>query len=48
MPDILLAERTLEEFRAVERTGGPIWGAVDLVPSILAVSVRRGAVLLGA
>jgi predicted GNAT superfamily acetyltransferase len=40
---------TLEQFRAVERLEAAIWGAVDLVPvPILAVSVRRGAVLLGA
>jgi predicted GNAT superfamily acetyltransferase len=40
---------SLEQFRAVERLEAAIWGAVDLVPlPILAVSVRRGAVLLGA
>ncbi len=40
---------TLEQFRDVERLEGEIWGPVDLVPvPILAVSVRRGAVLVGA
>jgi chorismate synthase len=39
----------LEEFRAVERLEGEIWGPIDLVPvPILSVTVRRGAVLLGA
>jgi predicted GNAT superfamily acetyltransferase len=40
---------TLEEFRQVEQLEGLIWGRVDLVPvPILAVTVRRGAVLVGA
>src|SRR6476660_10326044 len=40
---------TLDEFRKVEELEGLIWGRVDLVPVvILAVSVRRGAVLVGA
>lgn len=40
---------TLEEFREVERLEGAIWGPVDLVPvPILAVSVTRGAILVGA
>ena len=40
---------TLDEFREVERLEGLIWGRVDLVPvPILAVTVRRGAVLVGA
>lgn len=40
---------TLEEFRAVERLESEIWGPIDLVPvPILAVTVRRGAVLVGA
>jgi predicted GNAT superfamily acetyltransferase len=39
----------LEEFRAVERLEADIWGPIDLVPvPILAVSVKRGAVLVGA
>ena len=39
----------LEEFREVERLESEIWGPIDLVPvPILAVSVRRGAVLIGA
>jgi predicted GNAT superfamily acetyltransferase len=40
---------TLEQFRDVERLEGEIWGPIDLVPvPIMAVSVRRGAVLVGA
>jgi predicted GNAT superfamily acetyltransferase len=40
---------TLEEFQKVERLEAEIWGPVDLVPvPILAVSVHRGAVLIGA
>jgi chorismate synthase len=40
---------TLPQFRQVEQLEATIWGAVDLVPvPILAVTVRRGAVLLGA
>lgn len=40
---------TLDQFRAVERLEGEIWGPIDLVPvPILAVTVRRGAVLVGA
>jgi predicted GNAT superfamily acetyltransferase len=40
---------TLDAFRKVEELEGLIWGRVDLVPVvILAVSVRRGAVLVGA
>jgi predicted GNAT superfamily acetyltransferase len=40
---------TLEEFRAVERLESEIWGPIDLVPvPILAVTVQRGAVLVGA
>ena len=40
---------TLDQFREVERLEGEIWGPIDLVPvPILAVSVRRGAVLVGA
>jgi chorismate synthase len=45
----LHALATLDQFRQVERLEGEIWGPVDLVPlPILAVSVRRGAVLIGA
>jgi predicted GNAT superfamily acetyltransferase len=41
--------RVLDEFRAVERLEGEIWGPIDLVPvPILAVSVKRGAILVGA
>jgi predicted GNAT superfamily acetyltransferase len=40
---------TLEEFREVERLESEIWGPIDLVPvPILAVTVQRGAVLVGA
>lgn len=40
---------TLDQFRDVERLESEIWGPIDLVPvPILAVSVRRGAVLVGA
>ena len=40
---------TLEQFREVERLEGEIWGPIDLVPvPIMAVTVRRGAVLVGA
>lgn len=40
---------SLEQFREVERLEGEIWGPIDLVPvPIMAVSVRRGAVLVGA
>ena len=40
---------TLDHFRAVERLEGEIWGGIDLVPvPILAVTVQRGAVLIGA
>ena len=40
---------TLQQFRQVEQLEAAIWGAVDLVPvPILAVTVKRGAVLLGA
>jgi predicted GNAT superfamily acetyltransferase len=40
---------TLSQFRQVEQLEAAIWGPVDLVPvPILAVTVRRGAVLLGA
>lgn len=40
---------TLEDFRAVERLESEIWGPIDLVPvPILAVTVQRGAVLVGA
>ena len=40
---------TLQQFRQVEQLEAAIWGPVDLVPvPILAVTVRRGAVLLGA
>ena len=40
---------TLEEFRAVERLESEIWGPIDLVPvPILAVTIQRGAVLVGA
>jgi predicted GNAT superfamily acetyltransferase len=40
---------TLEQFRDVERLEAEIWGPIDLVPvPIMAVSVRRGAVLVGA
>ena len=43
------AMTTLDQFREVERLEGEIWGPVDLVPvPILAVSIRRGAVLVGA
>jgi predicted GNAT superfamily acetyltransferase len=39
----------LEQFRQVEQLEAAIWGDVDLVPvPILAVTVKRGAVLLGA
>ena len=48
MPTILPLT-TLQQFRQVEQLEAAIWGAVDLVPvPILAVTVRRGAVLLGA
>ena len=41
--------KSLEQFREVERLEGEIWGPIDLVPvPIMAVSVRRGAVLVGA
>ncbi len=41
--------QALEDFRAVERLEGEIWGPIDLVPvPILAVSVKRGAILVGA
>ena len=41
--------KALEQFRDVERLEGEIWGPIDLVPvPIMAVSVRRGAVLVGA
>lgn len=40
---------TLQQFRQVEQLEAAIWGPVDLVPvPILAVTARRGAVLLGA
>jgi predicted GNAT superfamily acetyltransferase len=40
---------TLAEFRQVERLEGEIWGPIDLVPvPILAVTVRRGGILIGA
>ena len=40
---------TLDQFKEVEHLEGEIWGPIDLVPvPILAVSVRRGAVLIGA
>jgi predicted GNAT superfamily acetyltransferase len=40
---------TLAEFQEVERLESEIWGPVDLVPlPILAVTVRRGAILVGA
>jgi predicted GNAT superfamily acetyltransferase len=40
---------TLQQFHQVEQLEAAIWGPVDLVPlPILAVTVRRGAVLLGA
>ncbi len=40
---------TLDQFKEVEHLEGEIWGPIDLVPvPILAVSVRRGAVLVGA
>ena len=40
---------TLDDFRAVERLESEIWGPIDLVPvPILAVTVQRGAVLVGA
>ena len=40
---------TLDQFKGVEHLEGEIWGPIDLVPvPILAVSVRRGAVLVGA
>ena len=40
---------TLDDFRAVERLESEIWGPIDLVPvPILAVTVTRGAVLVGA
>lgn len=40
---------TLDHFRAVERLEQEIWGSFDPVPvPILAVTVRRGAVLIGA
>ncbi len=40
---------TLDEFQQVERLEAEIWGPIDLVPvPILAVSVHRGAVLVGA
>jgi predicted GNAT superfamily acetyltransferase len=40
---------TLDQFREVERLEGEIWGPIDLVPvPILSVTVRRGAVLVGA
>ena len=40
---------TLDQFRDVERLEAEIWGPIDLVPvPIMAVSVRRGAVLVGA
>ena len=40
---------TLPQFRQVEQLEAAIWGPVDLVPvPILAATVRRGAVLLGA
>jgi predicted GNAT superfamily acetyltransferase len=39
----------LDQFKEVEHLEGEIWGPIDLVPvPILAVSVRRGAVLVGA
>jgi predicted GNAT superfamily acetyltransferase len=41
--------KSLDQFREVERLEGEIWGPIDLVPvPIMAVSVRRGAVLVGA
>lgn len=40
---------TLDQFQQVERLEGEIWGPIDLVPiPIMAVTVRRGAVLVGA
>jgi predicted GNAT superfamily acetyltransferase len=40
---------SLEQFREVERLEAEIWGPIDLVPvPIMSVSVRRGAVLVGA
>jgi predicted GNAT superfamily acetyltransferase len=40
---------SLDQFHQVERLEGEIWGPIDLVPvPILAVTVRRGAVLVGA
>lgn len=40
---------TLAEFQEVERLESAIWGPVDLVPlPILAVTVQRGAILVGA
>jgi predicted GNAT superfamily acetyltransferase len=40
---------TLDDFHAVERLESEIWGPIDLVPApILAVTVQRGAVLVGA
>jgi predicted GNAT superfamily acetyltransferase len=39
----------LEEFRQVETLESEIWGPIDLVPvPILAVTVRRGGILVGA
>ena len=40
---------TFPQFQQVERLEAEIWGPIDLVPvPIMAVTVRRGAVLIGA
>ena len=40
---------TFDQFRQVEQLESAIWGPIDLVPvPIMAVTVRRGAVLVGA
>ena len=40
---------TFAEFQQVERLEAEIWGPIDLVPvPIMAVTVKRGAVLIGA
>src|SRR4030095_7034090 len=40
---------TFAQFQQVERLEAEIWGSIDLVPvPIMAVTVKRGAVLVGA
>ncbi len=40
---------TFAQFQQVERLEAEIWGPIDLVPvPIMAVTVKRGAVLVGA